>query len=87
MMLAGLGETKQAIDAANSALDHQAVAALVPVHAGHTEPAAGSRLRSIGISHGPHQILARDGANDRTSAPIRPSASECGSELLAALKQ
>ena len=66
MMLAALGETRQAIEVANLALDHQQqLEPMVPVHAGHAQCASGSGLRPPGRAHGPDRILARDGQKAR----------------------
>ena len=72
MMLAALGETRQAIEVANSALDHQqTIGAMVPVHAGHAKSASGSRLRSAWPRAWASSNIGARRANDPTSAPIR----------------
>ena len=73
MMIAGLGETKQAIEAANLALDRQRVGTQVPVHAGHARRSAGPGFRRPGLPHGRDQILAGDGQAARLlHRPVEP---------------
>jgi DNA-binding winged helix-turn-helix (wHTH) protein/TolB-like protein len=86
MMLAGLGETKQAIDAANSVLDHQELQPwflFTPVTRNlRRDPGFVSLASRMGLIKYWRETGQRpDFCSDQAKR------SECGSELLAALKQ